>query len=287
MAEILWRTEYENGVRWLYCDLGKIGFRLDDDGQVSGMFLAVAAPLGGVASMGNILAKGDRGFSPSLELSSFVELDADDPTPASVSLNLLAEATDVSGPVYGLDIALHRGTQGESGAVIIHPADYSGGDDPTLGYTLAVAAGLETFELVPQKVPTMHWPATVDNVPGGTTATYTMTIVPITAVPYDRYAFPSGTVQVTASSGTNLRVDLVARLDAVDGPVVGRDYGRAGASDKLTLVGFPDAGAVASAVKILANQDANIYFLTDKRAGSSSYSSVAGTARFGVLTVPA
>lgn len=285
MAEILWRTEYENGQRWLYCDLGKIGFRLDDDGQVSGMFLAVAAPLGGVASLGNILAKGDQGFAPSLELSSFVELDADDPTPASASFNLIVEGTEVSGPVYGLDLVLHRGIQGEAGTATWDPADLS--EDPQFGYVPAVAAGLGTFELVPQKVPSQHWPATVTNVPSGTTATFEMTVVPIAAAPYDRYAYPGGTVQVAAASGTNLRVDLVARLDADDGPVVGRDYGRAGASDKLTLVGFPDAGVSSSATKILANQPANIYFMTEKQAGSSAYSSIAGTARFGVLTVPA
>lgn len=285
MAEILWRTEYRDGVRWLFCNLAELGFRLDDDGQASGMFLAVAAPLGGIASLGNILAKGDQGFSPSIEMSSFVELDADDPTPGSVSLNLLAEATDVSGPVYGLDVVLHRGATGETGTVVITPSDYS--EDPQLGWIPAVAAGLEEFELVPQRVSAQWWPATVTDVPPGTTAGYTMTVVPIAAVPYDRYVIPAGTVQVSASSGSNLRVDLLARLNADDGAIVGRDYGRAGASDKLTLIGYPDAGTTSSATKILANNSANVYFRTEKQSGSSSYSSVAGTGRFGALTVPA
>lgn len=285
MAEILWRTEYRDGVRWLFCNLAELGFRIDDDGQTSGMFLAVAAPLGGVASLGTVLAKGDDGFVPSLELSSFVELDADDPTPASASLNLIAEGTDVSAPVYGLNLVLHRGAQGESGTATWDPGDLS--EDPQLGWIPAVAAGLGTFELVPQKTSAMYWPATVTAVPPGTTAGFTMTIVPIDAEPFDRYAFPSGTVQVAAASGTNLRVDLVARLDADDGPVVGRDYGRAGASDKLTLIGFPDAGATSTATLIPANTSANIYFCTEKQSGSSAYSSVAGTARYGVLTVSA
>lgn len=285
MAEILWRTEYRDGVRWLFCNLAELGFRLDDDGQASGMFLAVAAPLGGIASLGNILAKGDRGFSPSIEMGSFVELDADDVTPASVSLNLIAEATDVSGPVYSLDVVLHRGATGEVGTVVFNPGAIS--EDPQLGWIPAVAAGLEEFELVPQRVSAQFWPATVDNVPPGTTAGYTTTIVPIAAAPYDRYVIPFGTIQVAASSGSNLRVDLLARLDADNGPVVGRDYGRAGASDKLTLIGFPDAGTLSSATKILANNEANIYFRTEKQSGSSSYSSVSGTGRYGVLTVPA
>ncbi|WP_131805268.1 hypothetical protein [Mycolicibacterium canariasense] len=286
VAEILWRTEYRDGVRWLFCNLAEIGFRLDDDGQASGMYLAVAAPLGGVASMGNILAKGDRGFSPSIEISSFTELDADDPTPASVNLNLLAEATDVSGPVYGLDIVLHRGVQGESGSAVISPEDYG---DPTLGYIPAVAAGLETFELVPQKVPTMHWPASVDNVPSGTTAGFTMTTIPIAAAPYDRYVIPSGEVQVVAAGGaTNLRVDLVAHLDEETGTkIVGRSYGVAGTKDKLSMIGYPPAGTTSSATKILAGQPANVYFRTEKQAGSSAYSSVAGTGLFGALTIPA
>lgn len=285
MAEILWRTEYRDGQRWLFCNLAELGFRIDDDGQNSGMFLAVAAPLGGVASLGTTLAKGDQGFSPSLELSSFTELDADDPTPASASFNLLVEGTEVSGPVYGLDLVLHRGVQGEAGTATWDPSDISG--DPQLGWIPAVAAGLGTFELVPQKVSKAYWPAAVTNVPGGTTAEFTMTVVPLGSEPYDRYAYPAGTVQVAAASGTNLRVDLIARLNAADGTEIGRDFGRAGATDKLTMIGFPEAGALASAVRIPANASYDVYFVTKKMAGSSAYSSVAGTARFGVVTVSA
>ncbi|MFC6130248.1 hypothetical protein ACFP2H_28025, partial [Mycolicibacterium llatzerense] len=272
--------------RWLFCNLAELGFRLDDDGQASGMFLAVAAPLGGIASLGNILAKGDQGFSPSIEMGSFVELDADDVTPASVSLNLLAEATDVSGPVYSLDVVLHRGATGEAGTVVFNPGAIS--EDPQLGWIPAVAAGLTEFELVPQRVPTMHWPASVTDVPGGTTAGFTMTTVPIAAVPWDRYVIPTGEVQVVASSGTNLRVDLVAHLDDETGTkIVGRSFGIAGAKDKLSLIGYPPAGTTSSATKILANNPANVYFRTEKQAGSSSYSSVAGTGLFGCMTVPA
>lgn len=285
MAEILWRTEYENGRRKLICDLAEIGFYIDDDGQQSGLFLAVAGPLGAEASLGPVLAKGDRGFSPSIQIGAFDELDADDPTPAFLSLDLLVEGTDVSAPVYALNGAFHRGIQGEAGVATWDPSDVD--PDPQLGYVPAVAAGLGSFELVPLKVSRQYWPATVSNVPGGTSATFEMTVIPVAAEPYDRYVIPSGTVQVTAASGTNLRVDLVAHLDSASGPIVGRDYGRAGASDKLTLVGFPDAGASSSATRISAGQGANIHFLTEKQSGSSAYSSVPGTARFGVLTVPA
>lgn len=285
MAEILWRTEYRDGVRWLFCNLAELGFRLDDDGQASGMYLAVAAPLGGVASLGNILAKGDQGFSPSLMLSSFTELDADDPTPASAALNILAEQTDVSGPVYGLDLTLHRGAQGEAGTVTVVPSDYG---TPQLGWIPAVAAGLAAFELVPQKVTQMYWPASVTDVPTGTTAGFTMTTIPIAAAPFDRYVIPTGEVQVVASSGTNLRCDLVAHLDDETGTkIVGRSFGVAGASDKLSLIGYPPAGTLASATKILAGNSANVYFRTEKQSGSSSYSSVAGTGLFGCMTVPA
>ena len=284
MAEILWRTEYRDGAQWLFCNLAELGFRLEDDGQASGMFLAVAAPLGGVASLGTVLAKGDRGFAPSLELASFTELDDDDPAAAVASLDLLAEGTDVSGPVYGLNLSLHRGVQGVDGAAIIVPADYG---DPELGWNLTVAAGLAGFELTPPRVPSQHWPATVDEVPGGTTAGYTQTIVSVPAKPFDWYPDPEGTVQVVASSGTNLRVDLLARLGSDSGPVVGRDYGVAGAKDKLHLVSGPDAGASLSSTKVLAGNPANIHFRTEKQAGSATYSSVAGTSRYSVKVIPA
>jgi hypothetical protein len=239
-----------------------------------------------VASLGTILAKGDRGFTPSLEMSSSIELDADDPTPGSWSLNLIAEQTDVSGPVYGLDVVSHRGAKGDPGSGTITPGDYS--EDPQLGWFPAVAAGLTSFELVPQKYSQMYWPATVTDVPSGTTAGFTMTTIPIAAAPFDRYVIPTGEVQVAASSGTNLRVDLVAHLDDETGTkIVGRSYGRAGASDKLSLIGYPPAGTTSSATKILAGNTANVYFRTEKQAGSSSYSSVAGTGLFGAMTVPA
>ena len=134
----------------------------------------------------------------------------------------------------------------------------------------------------------MHWPASVTDVPGGTTAGFTMTTVPIAAVPWDRYVIPTGEVQVVASSGTNLRVDLVAHLDDETGTkIVGRSFGVAGAKDKLSLIGYPPAGTTSSATKILANNPANVYFRTEKQAGSSAYSSVAGTGLFGCMTVPA
>ncbi|MGU3650696.1 hypothetical protein ACNHQB_04480 [Mycolicibacterium sp. A43C] len=269
----------------MICNLAELGFRLDDDGQASGMFLAVASPLGGAASLGNILAKGDRGFSPTIQMGNFVELDADDATEASLSLDLVAEATDVSGPVYALNGALHRGAASESGTVKFNPGDLS--EDPMLDWIPAVAPGLQNFQLVPQKVSAMHWPAAVDLVPPNTPAGYRMTIVPIDPAPFDRYAYPAGTVQVSAATGNNLRVDLVARLDADNGPVVGRDYGRPGATDKLTIIGFPDAGTLSTATMIPANQPANIHFMTEKQGGSAGYGSVPGTGRFGVLTVPA
>ncbi len=284
MAEILWRTEYRDGVRWLICNLAELGFRLDDDGQASGMFLAIAAPLGGVASLGNILAKGDPGFAPSIEMGNFEELDADDPRPAFVSLDLVAEATDISGPVYALNGALHRGAASEGGTVTFNPGDIG---EPTLGYIPAVAPGLTEFELVPQKITTMHWPAEVSNVPTNTSAGFTMAIVSLGTAPYDRYAFPSGTVQIQSATSAAVRVDLVARKNADNGPIVGRDFGVSGARDKLHLIGFPDAGSTASATRIPANEEANIYFCTEKQLGSVGYSSVAGTGRFGVLAVQA
>lgn len=286
MPEILWDTQYdEQGVPWLYCNLARIGLRLEDDGQASGAFLMVGGPLAAKAALGNILAKGDRGFSPTLQVGSTTFIDPDSPEQESYRLTEIAPPTEISGPVYSVDVVIRRGAKGDDGDAVWDPADLS--EDPQLGYVPAVAAGVETFELVPQKVSSQHWPATVNNVPAATPTNYTVAIVPIAAAPYDRYAIPFGTIQVAASSGTNLRVDLVARLDADDGPDIGRDYGRAGASDKLTLVGFPPAGTTSSATKILANQSANIYICTEKQSGSVGYSSVAGTGRYGVTTVPA
>lgn len=284
MATTEWRTEYRNGERWLILSLAELGFKIDYEAD-SGLFLAAAAPLGlDTLGRSNIpaLLKGDPGFAPSLELTSDTILDADDPTEDSFAITLIAPATDVSGPVYGVDVVRHKGAKGDPGDATWDPTDLS--ETPLVGQIPAVAAGGTSFELVPQKLSSTYWPASITSVPTGTTAGYTMATVPIDPEPFDRLVSVEGTARVTGSS-SSLVVDLVARIeDETAGAVVGRCYGLSGQTDRLILTDAPDAGASLASVKIPANESWNVYFRTEKQSGSATYSALAAYSRFKVVT---
>src|SRR4051812_30736750 len=84
----------------------------------SNIFIAVAAPSAGFGSAeGNFpaLVKGDPGPASSIEGIDFTPLAYGDPTPDIAEFNLVAPATDLSGPVYRLNLALHMGPPGEDG----------------------------------------------------------------------------------------------------------------------------------------------------------------------------
>lgn len=273
------RVVERDGRKWLQVDLARFEMPLDWSPD-SNMYLLIAgdAGVGGFAA----LAKGDPGFSPSIELTSFIELAEDDPTPASAALTLIAPATPISGPVYGLDLALHAGGKGDDGAAIITPDDYG---TPEVGQMLVVASGGATFELVSPKVGGMFWPAAITSVPGGTTAGYTMAEVLVPARKFDWRPDVEGCATI-AGSGSNLRVDLVARLNSSSGNVVGRCYGVAGQNDRLQLTSGPDAGANDTVNKVLAGEDATIFFCTERQSGTASYSALNNYARFSVKVVP-
>lgn len=283
-----WRREERPDGTWFIVDLAQLGFRIEDDGRASGAFLAVAAPRGAIAGGMPALVRGAPGFPPSLILTSFRELDADDTTEASAKLTQVVPATEVSGPVYGLDLVLHRGGKGDDGAALISPSDYG---TPTAGQSLFVAPGGTSFTLGWPKVGGMHWATGVTPVPSGSASgPKNMAIVEIAPGFYnfDYRLYPVGCATVVGS-GANLRVDLIARLGAIDDPrVLGRCAGLQGQTDRLIITGMPDTNAADSVNFVTAGAGALVYFNTERQGGSATYSAVgtADYARFGVLVVP-
>lgn len=272
-----------DGQRWLVVDMAQFRMSLDET-PGSGMYLLIAPPAGGVMGGFTALAKGDPGFSPSIELSSFIELAADDTTPGSAAVTLLAPATPVSGPVYGLDVALHSGAKGDTGGTILTPGDYA--ESPSAGQMLVVAAGGTAFELATQKAGRRWIPAAVTSVPSGTTAGYTMAQIEIGPQGFDWYPEPHGTC-IVDGSGSNLLVDLVARLNSDSGDIVGRGYGIAGQKIQLNITPGANAGTATSVGKVAAGDSATIYFRTEKQAGTATYAASNSTARYWVKVVPA
>ncbi len=272
-----------DGQRWLIIEMAQFRMSLDET-PGSGMYLMVAPPLGGVMGGVSALAKGDQGFSPSLELSSFIQLAHDDPTAASAALTLVVPGTETSAPVYGLDLALKGGAPGAPGAAVVSPGDYA--EEPLTGQMLVVASGGTAFELAAQRFGRRYLPAAVSSAPGGTTAGYTMTQIEVGPQGFDWYPEPHGGCIVEGSS-SNLLVDVVARLNSDSGDVVGRGYGIAGQKIQLNLTPGANAGSADSVGKVAGDATAVIYFRTEKQSGTATYSASNSTARYWVKVVPA
>jgi hypothetical protein len=99
--------------------VAKIRVPLDWDPS-SNVFIAVAAPTGGVLNY-PVLAQGDPGVTPDIDTAiNYTPLAKDDPTPASASW------TETSPNVYKLNLALHEGADGANGNTVLDPGDFTG-----------------------------------------------------------------------------------------------------------------------------------------------------------------
>ena len=108
---------------------------------------------------------------------------------------------------------------------------------------LIVAPGGETFALAYQKVDGIYVPpAAISSKTVGTDVNFTMAQVGFDARPNVWYPEPVGEVTIEATT-TNIRVDLVARLNAADGDVLGRCSGVGGMlKERLTLIPVRNPG---------------------------------------------
>lgn len=284
-----WREEIRNGRRMKICELAEVGFIIEDDGSTSGVFLAVAHPYGGVIGGIDPIERGPQGFAPSIDEvnSTFIELADGDPTQGFLKFTETAPATPTSGPLWAFTGALHRGAQGPPGTGATVPGDYvEDPEDIVAGQTLAVATDLETFELVYPKVGAEFWPAAITAKSIGSDTSGTLCQVPVPAQLFPWRPIVEGYCIVEGSS-TDFIVDLNARLDAANGPLVGRCQGLGGVTkDRLTLQSGPDTGADEAVTLIPAGQSATIYFTVDKTSGSASYTAANTKARFSVKVFP-
>lgn len=257
----------EFGRVWIEIDMARFRM-LKDSNPESGMYLLIAAPAGGLGGFA-ALAEGPPGKSPSIVLNSYEELPSDHPTPGTASLTEIVPPTDAAGAVYALDLAIRRGAAGAAGAAIITPADY--GSTPTAGEFLMVGAGGASFTLGTPKLSGLHYAAEITSVPSGSTGTpQTFAVINIAAGEYtvDYQINPQAECRIEATS-SNIRVDLVARLNAVDGPVIGQCKGL-GAAAKERLSITPGSGSSAVGA-INAGEGATVFFNTERQSGTATY----------------
>lgn len=273
------------GGNWLVLGMSELGFRVEDDGTISSLFLAAASPQGGLprgVSNYPALLRGPSGRAPTLVMGTFTPLDWDDPTDEFFDINLIAEETEISAAVYQVNAALKSGTPGEDGAALITPDDYG---TPNYGQALTVAAGEEDFELSYPKVGGLHLPTSISSAPDGSTAEVTMAVFDISAGVYNFPWTPAvrGNA-VTIASSTDCQVDLIVRKDdETGGNIIGRGVGIPG-----VLTGQPNivSGIESGTNVVSAGAAATIYVRTKRMSGSATYGAAATSARYEMQVVP-
>lgn len=279
MPSTTWNTTTIDGKEYLVIDTAQFRVPLDWDAS-SQMFIAVAAPTGGLGSF-PALVKGDQGDTPTLSAVNFTVLEADDPTADSASW------TETSPGVYTLDLALHKGPQGIPGDTLVTPSDFG---TPVAGRIAVVNDDLTTFSLQAQKVGDRYVPASIANTPSGN-PNYTLCSVAIPAQPFDWRPEVSGQ-SVIHTTWADVRIDLIARLNnETSGNIVGRGFGALQSVymsfyQTTVLSPGPPGGASSTYDKVLAGYAATVYLRAERQAGSGTFTTSGDTTHFGVRVQP-
>jgi hypothetical protein len=264
-----------DGDDFLVIDVAQFRIPLDWDPS-SNMFIAVAAPTGGLGAF-PALVKGDTGDKPTLNNINFTALEADDITPDS------ADFVETSPGNYDLDLALHKGPQGDPGDTVVTPSDFG---TPIAGKIPVVNAALTNFELKSQKVGDRFVPASIANAPSGN-PTFTLASISVPAQDFDWRPDVSGQCLFTHTN-SNVRVDLIARLnDQASGNIVARGFGTATlVTDVVGLSSGPPPAASATYDKVAAGASAIIYLRAERIAGTGTFTTSGDTTWFGVKVRP-
>jgi hypothetical protein len=242
----------------------------------SNMFIAVAAPTGGLGSF-PALVKGDAGDAASLDSVNFTALEADDITPDSASF------TETSPGHYVLNLALHKGPQGATGDTVVTPSDFG---TPIVGKIPVVNSTLDNFELKSQKVGDRFVAASINNAPSGNPL-YTLASIAVPAQDFDWR--PEVTAQcLFTHTNNNVRVDLIARLnDQTNGIILGRGFGTANqTNDVVNLCSGPPTASSATYDKVIAGASAIIYLRGERIAGTGTFTTTSDTTWFCVKVNP-
>jgi hypothetical protein len=251
----------------------------------SNVFIAVAAPTGGVMDY-PALVQGDDGSTPDIDtVINFTALDPDDATPASASW------TETSPNVYKLNLALHEGEKGTDGNTVLDPGDFT---SPLPKQVIVLNDAGTAFVLQTQKVGDWYWPGAINSVASGN-ATYTLCQVGVGPFNFDWRPRVSGQCIITPTSSDTV-VDLLVRLGKTGvstpesaGNIIGKGFGPVGvnaAGISTVLSGGPPAAAVDAYSKVSSGDTATIYFRAERRAGTGTFTTSASTTTFMVKVEP-
>lgn len=253
----------------------------------SGVFIAVAPP-GGIANF-PAAAKGDNGFPPEFRNIDVTELAADDPTPMSAAFSIVTPGTSTTAPIYDLELTLRSGVDGASGTMTLLDASDLDIDPIADGYIFAVkdlGGGSWGAELVAQKAGNTYWPTTVTVLSNATGSNALASVtIPSQLFPWRPVCHGQ---QELSPDGADVQVDLVARLNATNGPVVARGLGLAGGARQiLTLAAAPPVNSTAGFGQVAAGSSQVIYFRAEQvGSGTATYDTISGRALFSVDVKP-
>lgn len=277
MPSTTWNTTTIDGKDYLVIDTAQFRVPLDWDAS-SQMFIAVAAPTGGLGSF-PALVKGDKGDTPTLAGVDFTALEAEDPTPDS------ATWTEVSPGTYTLSLLLHKGPQGIPGDTTVTPSDFG---TPVARRIPVVSDDLATFSLAPQLAGDRYIPGGISAAPSGN-PNYTLATVSVPAQPFDWRPLCEGQSVITMTYWYTT-VDLVARLNnETSGPVVARgfSYQPMGVLDRCPILSAaPPAGASNTYDKVSAGYAATLYLRAERQTGTGTFTTSASTTNFCVRVQP-
>ncbi|MDH6199177.1 hypothetical protein M2272_005845 [Mycobacterium frederiksbergense] len=239
-----------------------------------GAYIFFAKPLPGMSGIPG-LVQGDPGpWTEILEEVNMIPLEHDDPTPDSMSFTV----TQPGGPGVPQRVQLNatnrKGRKGADGNATWDPTDLSG--SPVAGQVPAVKSTGDGFELVQPKVVRSHWPGSLNNAPSGTTATFQLGVVNIAAGTYKSpYRLHINAGATVIGSSSDLKVDIIARLGAADGPIIGYGHGVSGMQTQRTVViSGPPAGTAASNEDyfVAGGAAATVFLMAEKKSGAATYS---------------
>lgn len=242
----------------------------------------------GTGLMGGVTAvrQGPPGAHAELDTDiAFTPLESGDATPDSAFFSLVTPPTESTPGKWKLNLALHRGGKGDDGVMVWDPTSLSA--TPKAGWLPAVKTDLLGFELVPQKLPEVFYPGSINNIGSGN-PNATHAVIPIPARPWARRIRAQGSTVVTGEAA-DVRVNLLARLNGeADGNIVGRCVGIA----QVDRLAFSPGKLIAAGTgaddydTISAGATATIHIRCERQAGTSTYTAPAAMAHFNVEAWP-
>jgi len=248
----------------------------------TGTAVLLLRPQGGIGVGIPAIAKGDPGDPAEFVEGpiDFTELDYDDPTPAGF------EIVEVEPGKYTLVGQLHSGAPGQDGSTSIDLSTISG--TAAAGKIIVANSSVDGFEWAPNRIAARLVPASINNTSSGNQKS---TVATISVAP-NTFPFPWRPLvtgyQVVRGTGSDVRVDLIARLNgntAFDGNTIARVTGIA-STERLVFSSAPPAGSNDTYDKVDANAGATIYINCEQQSGSDSYTTSASEASFCVWVVP-